>query len=271
MADNIYKKLASARMELQGAGLKKSGMNNFLRFAYFELSDFLPKINEMANRYGFFTRFSIDAERAELLVINTDDPNDFAAFYVNILDCQHSQRAFNEAIIDVTHRSAEVHEYRDSKDLKPLNVQAIQDLGKNITYLRRYLLMIAFEICEVDALDAALGAPERTQRSAKKQESKNTPAPQNAPEKPAETRQGQNNAPAAPAPAPEPAKRQNDKLNPLNRELLKQVWLKAKGGGYSNEELEKLIGMKSADIADDNVEKVIVKIENQLNMDAAEF
>lgn len=269
MADNIYKKLASARMELQSAGLKKSGMNNFLRFAYFELSDFLPKINEMANRYGFFTRFSIDAERAELLVINTDDPNDFAAFYVNILDCQRSQRAFNEAIIDVTHRSAEVHEYRDSKDLKPLNVQSIQDLGKNITYLRRYLLMIAFEICEVDALDAALGAPERTQRSARKQEGKNTPAPQNAPEKPAETRQGQNNAPAASAPAP--AKPQNDKLNALNRELVKQVWIKAKNGGYTNEEIEDMIGMKSADITDANADKVIVKIENQLNMDTAEF
>ena len=269
MADNIYKKLASARMELQSAGLKKSGMNNFLRFAYFELSDFLPKINELACKYGFFTQFSISADCAELRVINTEEPQDVANFYVNVLDCQRSQRTFNDAVIDATRKTAEAHEYRDSKDLKPLNLQSIQDLGKNITYLRRYLLMCAFEICEVDALDMALGAPERTQERKRKPESKSTPAPQNVPEKPAETRQRQNNAPAASAPAP--AKPQNDKLNPLNRELLKQVWIKAKGSGYSNEEIEKLIGMKSADIADDNVEKVIVKIENQLDMDEADF
>lgn len=267
MADNIYKKLASARMELQSAGLKKSGMNNFLRFAYFELSDFLPKINEMANRYGFFTRFIIGAECAELHIINTDDPNDFVAFYVNVLDCQRSQRDFNDAVIETTRKSAEAHQYKDSKDLKPLNVQSIQDLGKNITYLRRYLLMIAFEICEVDALDAALGAPERTQRSAKKPESKTTGTPQNAPQKPAETRQEQNSAPAASA----PAKPQNDKLSALNRELIKQAWIKARNSGYTNEEVEEMIGMKSADITDAEADKIIVKIEKQLAMDEADF
>lgn len=267
MADNIYKKLASARMELQQAGLKKSGMNNFLRFAYFELSDFLPKINEMAVKYGFFTRFSIDSDRANLLVVNADAPEDAAEFWVNVSDCLRSQRAFNDAVIDSTFKTAEAHAYKEPKDLKPLNVQMIQELGKNITYLRRYLLMIAFEICEVDALDASLGAPERTQRSAKKQETKSTPAPQNAPEKPAETRQGQNNAPAASA----PAKPQNDKLNALNRELIKQAWIKARNGGYTNEEVEDMIGMKSADITDADADEVIVKIEKQLAMDEANF
>ena len=267
MADNIYKKLASARLALQNAGLTKSGLNKFLNFKYFELSDFLPTINKLATEHGFFTRFSIDGERAELLIINVDDANDYASFYVSISDCLKSQEAFNNAVISATLSTAEAREYRDSKDLKALNVQAIQDLGKNITYLRRYLLMIAFEICEVDALDAALGAPERPQRSAKKPEGKTTSTPQNAPEKPAEKRQEQSNAPAPSA----PTKPQNDKLNALNRELIKQAWIKARNAGYTNEEVEDMIGMKSADITDAGADKVIVKIEKQLAMDEADF
>lgn len=273
MADNIFKKLASARMELQQAGLKKSGMNNFLRFAYFELSDFLPKINEMANRYGFFTRFAIDEARAELTVINTDDPKDYAVFYVNILDCLRSQRTFNDAVIDATRKTAEAHEYRDSKDLKPLNVQSIQDLGKNITYLRRYLLMIAFEICEVDALDASLGAPERTQRSAKKAEDKNTFKPADAPQKRQEARQAQNTpAPPAkePTPAPDAPAKKTD-LNTLNRELLKKAYNSARGAGYTQPELEDMIGQKLTAVNDANVNEVILKIERQLAMDSANF
>ena len=266
MADNIYKKLASARMELQQAGLKKSGMNNFLRFAYFELRDFLPKINEMAVKYGFFTRFSIDSDRANLLVINADTPEDAAEFWVNVSDCLRSQRAFNDAVIDSTFKTAEAHAYKEPKDLKPLNVQMIQELGKNITYLRRYLLMIAFEVCDVDALDASLGAPERTQRSAKKPEYKNTAKAQNAPQKPAEARQAND----TPAPAPAQERKKAD-LNPLNRELFKSAYKQATEAGYSQNEIESLINMALNSVNDANVDTVIRKIEAQLAMDSAEF
>ena len=41
---NIYEKLQTARVELQKTALKKSGVNKFAGFKYFELGDFIPAV-----------------------------------------------------------------------------------------------------------------------------------------------------------------------------------------------------------------------------------
>ena len=42
----VYKKLQAARHELSKANLKKSGLNSFGGWKYYELGDFIPTIND---------------------------------------------------------------------------------------------------------------------------------------------------------------------------------------------------------------------------------
>lgn len=120
---NVYQKLQKARVELQSMNLKKSGNNKFAGFTYFELSDFLPSINELCEKHGLFTRTTFTSDLAMLEVINADAPDEVITFT--------SPQA--EATLKGCH--------------------AIQNVGAVETYQRRYLLMMAFEIVENDALD----------------------------------------------------------------------------------------------------------------------
>ena len=49
---NIYEKLNKAKLALQSGGLKKSGRNDFAKYEYFELSDFIPTILRLENELG---------------------------------------------------------------------------------------------------------------------------------------------------------------------------------------------------------------------------
>ncbi len=125
---NIYQKIQKARIELQDLNLKKSGKNQ--GFSYYELSDFLPAINELCAKHGIFTQFTIikdytsRAEMALLKITDVEDPEKFVKFKAP---------------------TAEVNLPKG---------QAIQSLGAKITYLRRYMLMTAFEMVESDLVDS---------------------------------------------------------------------------------------------------------------------
>ena len=53
---NLYSKLQKVRVELQSSNLKKSGKNTYSKYEYFELGDFLPKVNELCDKYGLCSR-----------------------------------------------------------------------------------------------------------------------------------------------------------------------------------------------------------------------
>lgn len=123
---NIYQKLSEVRVELQDLKLKKSGQNQSI--TYYELGDFLPAVNALCNKKGLFTRFNIvndrRIEKAVLTVLNSENPDEKVAF---------------------VSPTAEVELPRGQK---------IQGLGAKITYMRRYMLMMAFEIVESDIVDS---------------------------------------------------------------------------------------------------------------------
>lgn len=124
---NIYEKLNAARIDLQSTALKKGGRNEFARYAYFELSDFLPTINSLAIKHRFTTIISYGEDLATMTIVDIDKPEDTI-----VITSPMSTAALKG-----------VHE--------------VQNLGAVQTYLRRYLYMTAFEIVEGDALDATHG------------------------------------------------------------------------------------------------------------------
>lgn len=120
---NIYEKLNKAKLALQAAGLKKSGKNDFAKYEYFELSDFLPTIIQLEHEIGFTCAVSFGIEQATLDIVNTEKPD--------------------ESILFTSPMS--------SANLKGMH--DVQNLGAVQTYLRRYLYVNAFEIVEHDAID----------------------------------------------------------------------------------------------------------------------
>lgn len=126
----VYKKLVDARVKLQNAGLKKSGKNKFANYDYFELEDFLPKINEINNQVGLCTVVKYDDIVATLQIVDVEKTDE---------------------IITIT---------SPMKEATLKGCHDIQNLGAVESYQRRYLYMTAYEIAENDMLDATTGSGE---------------------------------------------------------------------------------------------------------------
>lgn len=123
---SVYKKLQSARIKLLNTKLNKSGHNKFAGFSYFELDDIVPAIQRICHEEGLCGVVSFTPETA----------------YLNIYDVD------SEGVIVFTSPMS-------TAALK--GVHEIQNLGAVQSYLRRYLWIAAFEICEHDSLDAVAG------------------------------------------------------------------------------------------------------------------
>lgn len=124
---NIFQKLQKCRVELQRMNLKKSGKNTFAGFEYFELSDFLPAVNDLFEKYGLYSRFGIADNTAALTIINSEKPEETETYTSPIADA-------------------------NLKGCTP-----IQSLGGVHTYMKRYLYVNALEITDGDIFDAVTG------------------------------------------------------------------------------------------------------------------
>lgn len=131
---SIYAKLAKARVKLQKENLKKTGNNR--SFKYFELKDFLPRVNEIFEELKMCAVVRYSSELATL----------------TIYDCEKDE-------------SIEFTSPMVQKAL-PSGTE-IQNLGAIQTYQRRYLYLTALEIVEDDLVDSI--PPEKEEQ--KKQES----------------------------------------------------------------------------------------------------
>jgi hypothetical protein len=161
---SVYKKLQSARIKLLNTKLTKSGLNKFAGFQYFELDDIVPSIQRICDEVGLCGVVSFTPDLAYLNIYDVDSEG------VIVFSSPMSTAALKG-----------VHE--------------IQNLGAVQSYLRRYLWIAAFEICEHDALDAVAGAD--------KAAPKPTPKPQPKPEVKIEVKAAEGigplNVPAAPS------------------------------------------------------------------------
>jgi hypothetical protein len=123
---SVYIKLQKARIKLQAAPLKKSGWNDYSKYSYFELADFLPTINEIFHEIGLCSVISFDKEMATLRIVDTDNGGSIT---------------FTSPIADANMKGN----------------QPVQNLGATLSYLRRYLYVNALEIVENDLLDKVKG------------------------------------------------------------------------------------------------------------------
>jgi hypothetical protein len=125
----VYDKLQHARVTLQSIELKKSGHNKFAGYRYFELADFLPTVNKIFNDLGLCHTLEFTSDLAVMRIIDTENGG-----------CAK----FTCPMAAATLKGA----------------QEVQNLGASITYITRYLLVMAMAIVEHDAIDASEPIPE---------------------------------------------------------------------------------------------------------------
>ena len=145
---NVFQKLLIAREKFLGADVQKTGKNMHLSFKYFELDDIVPAATRIFSEVGLVPIVNFTNDVATMTIVNTDNPGETIEFVA----------PFNQIAPIVSNTGKQA-------------TNEMQALGSSITYMRRYLYMIALDICESDELDANVGKP--------------VPAPQPAPSRPA--------------------------------------------------------------------------------------
>ena len=133
----LNQSIISIRVSLHNAKLKKSGRNKFAGFDYFELSDFLPKLNELMLEEDINDRYYIKDGYAVLELIKGDEVNTYTMPFV-MFD--------TPANIKVDKDTGEVREIKTMQD--------IQYLGALNTYYKRYLYLNAFGITDGEVIDS---------------------------------------------------------------------------------------------------------------------
>ena len=134
---NLNESIIKIRVELQNAKLKKSGKNKFAGFDYFELADFLPKLNELMLSEGINDRFYIKDNLAILEIQKGDEVNIYTMPFV-MFETPTNRREDKS--------TGEVYEVKSMQD--------IQYLGALNTYYKRYLYLNAFGITDGEVIDS---------------------------------------------------------------------------------------------------------------------
>jgi len=133
----LNQSIISIRVSLQNAKLKKSGKNKFAGFDYFELSDFLPKLNELMLEEDVNDRYYIKDGEAVLELIKGEEVNTYTMPFVLFE---------TPANIKVDKDTGEAREIKTMQD--------IQYLGALNTYYKRYLYLNAFGITDGEVIDS---------------------------------------------------------------------------------------------------------------------
>ena len=124
----LNESIIKVRVDLQNATIKKSGKNSFAGFTYYELSDFLPKLNELMLANGINDQVSITSELASITLWKGEESQTYSIPFIK----------FDTPL---------------NKNGKP-SMQDIQYLGALNTYYKRYLYLNAFGITDGEVIDS---------------------------------------------------------------------------------------------------------------------
>lgn len=124
---NVYQKLLKARAKFLGSDTKKSGKNMTLAFKYFELDDIVPVATKIFEELGLIALVNFNEDKAFLTVVNTDSTEESIVFTAPMVSAEGNKA-----------------------------VNPVQAFGATVTYYRRYLYMMALDICEPDNIEPTI-------------------------------------------------------------------------------------------------------------------
>ena len=134
VAQNVYQKLIEAREKFLASEVNRSGKNMKLEFQYFELKDIVPPITHIFKELGLVGITKFTDTVATLTIVNTENGEESIEFTA----------PFNKIQPIISNAGKQV-------------TNDMQALGSSITYMRRYLYLIAMDICVNDEIEPDIG------------------------------------------------------------------------------------------------------------------
>lgn len=128
---SVLRKLNAARAAFHKEPVKKTGLNEFAGYTYFQIADFVVPALAIFSEVGLCAVVSFDATTAKMTITDIEDGSEL------VITSPMSSAALKGC-----------HE--------------VQNLGAVQTYLRRYLWVCALEIVEHDALDSGPPVEKKT-------------------------------------------------------------------------------------------------------------
>lgn len=125
---SLNESIIKIRVELQKSKLKKSGKNKYAGFDYYELKDFLPRLNELLLQENVNDKFSIENDEVILTLMKGEEKQEYKMPFV-------------------------LFETPSNKNGSK-SMQDIQYLGALNTYYKRYLYLNAFGITDGEVIDS---------------------------------------------------------------------------------------------------------------------
>lgn len=140
----LNESIINVRVELQNSKIKKSGKNKYAGFDYYELADFLPKLNELMLKYNINDRFSIEDDYARLELQKGEEINIYKIPFI----------MFDTPLTYKKNKAGEFLKDKNGDFLQTPSMQDIQYLGALNTYYKRYLYLNAFGITDGEVIDS---------------------------------------------------------------------------------------------------------------------
>ena len=144
---SLNESIIKIRVELQKRNIKKSGLNKFAGFGYFELSDFLPTLNELMLAEKVNDQITIDNNVISLALIKGEERQVYSMPFV-IYDTPMNNKGGK-------------------------SMQDIQYLGALNTYYKRYLYLNAFGITDGEIIDTMDNTQQTTNQNQNNQNGQN--------------------------------------------------------------------------------------------------
>ena len=145
--DTLNESIIAIRVDLQKANLKKTGHNSFSDFDYYQLDDFLPKLNELMRQEGVNDIFTIEEdeyrEYAKLVLVKLNRITNELEQNVYKIPFTLFETPLNWKLNKTTKENEQVKIMQD-----------IQYLGALNTYYKRYLYINAFGITDGEVIDS---------------------------------------------------------------------------------------------------------------------
>ena len=151
METSVYKKLEQAKRELHNSQLKKDKKG--YGYVYMNLDTIIPLIDNVCEKYDLSITTSIDYVGEQQLAIT------------KVVDLETGESIHFKCPVDMF--------------IESIKKNTAQNIGANMTYYRRYMLFMVFEVVENDEIDETKGQDLETLDKRKQQQAKQQSMPKN--------------------------------------------------------------------------------------------
>lgn len=259
---NIKSKINEIRYELSKK-MNKSGKNDYSKYDYFQLKDFMPQALELFNEKGIYTEFYISKDKYELpgktTISRTFNENGEIATETEIKEENFEYKEFAHLlVVNLDDEDDTIELTKETAEVRLQAAQPIQNLGGKTTYMKRYMYMDLLEINENDKVEEETGKPVKVETKTTRKTSK-----------PVVSTVSSTPQTVEPAPAPAPASEQvnTDGLMSMETKVELANKIKELGGDPRKDiiEIAKELGTDVPLLKESDKDKVLNMIENRLS------